>query len=687
MTSKSPLARCSECVLKEAPYFPAEMRPGATFAVVTDYPRDLRERRLLPKLSGVRFQEAAPEGARFNIHSAVACAPGNWDEQLLELKRINQNRAKAGEKPLPGPVECCRPRLLQEIGTRPVVTLGAVGFEGMTGRVVDVMDVRGGPTEVDGRKVLPTIHPWLAQKAPVWRKVLASDLKKAVRWFGGERDWSEPRMRMNPRVEELKAFLSAGGPFAVDIETTLEPVETARIKCLGIGTATDAVALTFPPSDEVREVLKAFLTDERVLKVGHNFVVFDGAVLKRVLGVTPKPVVDTLLLHLLVAPEEMHGLGYVASMFTDAPAWKEEHRAAGGRSEEELHSYCMVDCAVTARVLGPLAEVVEALALDDRARLYHEVQGVFRRMREVGVPVDGLEEEKARLLGEMKAHEKVILAQGVNPNSIPQLRKLLFETWELVPQKAFSLDGESLRLLRRQVDGDRAVVFDALLARNRCRVRWRDLSEVSGPRVRLDWSVRADAWVPGLDRVMKAPDGRVLVSGRLTQTKLKLVTAEAGLRWYREVFLNRLDPHIEAARVMMGDKVLELPFERRQKARRFAADLVNCALFGGSDEAVFEAVMSLENDDGTLRYPQMNLRSVALMRKKWLELVPELPGWWKGEDQRLDVEARAKDQLYSALVRVAREGLEPVALVGDRVVVETDDPEKGEWYLRESGLT
>lgn len=728
-------ARCDECALgkRDVAVFGSDVRAGATFDVVVDYGRDVdvREKRLLSKAAGMRFAEALPMDARYSLHAAVACAPltGSMDGVLEELQKTNEARRRSGLELLPSPVECCRPRLLKALKTSNVVTLGAQAFEALTGRPVDVMDVRGGPLELNGRKILPSIHPWLVHKAPIWKRALSGDLEKALRWFDGGRRWPEARRQINPTASQLRAFLGGPGPFAVDVETTLDELERCRLKCVGIATQDAAVLIQYlsvrltragyrdEDRPEIDALLKAFLADPEKLKVGHNAVAFDVAVLKGHLGVEMSPVLDTLLLHRLVAPDEHHGLGYVGSIYTDAPSWKAEHRQAGAQTDAELASYCMQDCVVTARLLEPLVKEVEGLGLDEAARHDHRVQTEFRRMREVGVPVAPIDPERERLTAEIARLDRVLAGTGINPNSGPQLKRLLFETWGLTPQKVGSTGQPSvelaaLRVLRRQVTDDRAKVFDALLARQRARAVLRTLSEVEARdgRVRVDWSVRADGWPDGLERLVEAPSGRVLVTARLLQPRLRLVTRLAGLARYRELFSQRADIYIETAAAMLGEKVRLLTGAARQETRRLAYDVASAALYGASDERVFESVTTLSRADGTLRYPSLTLRLIASMRRKWLETVPELPRWWeeclekyarKGaavdpvqgrrregigghEAIRWAVDTAVTVQVQEVLLRA--EGLTPVALIGETLVVEVDadETQRASWLLQEA---
>lgn len=645
-------ARCDLCVLRgKGTHVPSRKLEGAELDVVTDYPRKAPEGHLVG--AAVMSLSEAAGGARLNVLSAVGCAPpkGHLEDVLAELSQENRRLVMAGAKPRPGPVECCRPRLLAELGDRPVLTLGPEAFEGVTGRQVEVMKVRGTPVElvVDGRsmRVLPTVHAM--QKQPVWRRVFRADVQKALRWARVGLVWPRARQSVNPTPEALEAFLAGPGPFAVDVETTREDPRSSRLKCVGLATTTEAVLVQvlsvegpggrlvdagYSEADRARvnELLRAFFADPDKTKVGHNAVFFDAVVLARHFGVEPR-FLDTMLVHRLVDPEAPHNLGFVGSMFTDAPSWKAEHEAAVSTTDKELAEYCMQDCLVTVRALAGLeAQAAGLLPVLDHD---HQVQVAYRKMRGLGVPVAGLEEEVKRLEGANRTLEWEVKKRGVDPGSAAQVRRLLFDEWQLAPRRTTSgglpsVDVAALRLLRRGLDGARAETMDLLLSRARIRASWRALSEVrvEDGRVRPDWSVRADAWTPELERFVEAPAGKVLVSGRLLQPRLRLAAAEGGLGLYVEAFRTGADPHILTAEAMLGPSVRAMTGDGRQKVRRLAYDVLEALLYGAADEQVFEEVTLLEEADGRLRYPSLTQREVATMRRGWLKVVPEAEAWW-----------------------------------------------------------
>ena len=187
------------------------------------------------------------------------------------------------------------------------------------------------------RRVLPTLHPSFVLRAPRWSHVLRNDLHRAQRWFRGGLNWATPQITYHPTAEWLETFLNKPGvPYwTYDLETDgIEPL-TAKIRCVGIGSPDGQVALVgllskdgitrfYTSAEEYRviEVMKRFFVNPMHMKVGHNSGSYDSNCLQAQWGIWPEPALDTIMLHRLVESELPHSLGFVGSMYTDAPSWK-----------------------------------------------------------------------------------------------------------------------------------------------------------------------------------------------------------------------------------------------------------------------------------------------------------------------------------------------------------------------------
>lgn len=495
-------ARCDVCPLatcRQGGPVPAEANPGARIAVIGDSPGDVEVREGRPFVGpsgGEAMRALAAAGvARGDVYwgLTVACQPpGNDLKRLLaqiqsrntERKRENTQRARDGYPPLPlelSPIDCCRPRLAAELARFDrVIAMGSTAVKAVTGAGASVLDLRGGM--IEGRlhyapaantlrvvsseaseantgarvKVMPTLSPGFVTRSPKWTVPFRTDVARAIRWFRGTLVWRPPTAIYQPTPEQLAEFiLRPGAVLAYDYETDgIEPL-VCGVRCIGIGdadnvqlvglVAKDGVSRFYLPADEARihAILREFFTRPDIIKVGHNAGSYDRMVVRAQYGVDPMPTLDTILLHRLVESELPHSLAFVGSVYTDIHAWKTDREgrklAFDSETDDELHRYCVLDVAVTARVLPVLYDATRVRAQDHLIQNDHKIQRICCDMHTVGMYVDQAArtiKEKSKLREVVELRDTLRETAGLpdlNPGSTHALRRLLFSTWKLEP--------------------------------------------------------------------------------------------------------------------------------------------------------------------------------------------------------------------------------------------------------------
>jgi DNA polymerase I-like protein with 3'-5' exonuclease and polymerase domains len=178
------------------------------------------------------------------------------------------------------------------------------------------------------------------------------------------------------------------------------------------------------------------------------------------------PHVDGIFLKRAVQSETSHGLGYVGSIWTDVPAWKAAHRARDNESPAERREYNGTDLAVTNRVIEPLFKHAKDREQLPAVRVHHRVQEMCVGLHRMGMLVH--EPTRRRLDGEYRtravdALKALRIASGdstLNPQSIPQLRSLLFDHWNLPVRRGYttkagdpSTNDDAMRMLTAEVTG------------------------------------------------------------------------------------------------------------------------------------------------------------------------------------------------------------------------------------------
>jgi uracil-DNA glycosylase family 4 len=465
-------ANCDVCPLNNQQPVPPELRPNASIAVVGDYPSDVDVKQGRPLIGpvGSEFERGLRAAGlhRGNVHitNTVLCRPpdGDMEALLQKLKRENEGSTT----PMLTPAECCAPRLRHELARfSDVIAMGRMAANAMLGGASSILSIRGAVVELDEsvrgqrRRVMPTVHPSFVMKQQRWAHVYRGDMQKAAQWFRGDVSWHEPKVTYHPDVDTLRAFLSQPDRlYAYDVETDGIECLTANLRCIAIGDTHEVMVVGFRgiarPKEQpgllcdfyepdefpaILDVLRAFFVNPGITKVGHNSGYYDRICIRQQLGCDVAPNVDTMLLHKSVESELPHSLAYVASMYTVAPAWKQDREgnklALGGESDEALHLYCARDVAVTARVIEPL---IEAVTLRNQQDVYASdiaMQEICVAMHTVGMFVD--QEVRHKKETELLKLRHALLAEirarvgraDFNPASIYHMRHLLFTQWGL----------------------------------------------------------------------------------------------------------------------------------------------------------------------------------------------------------------------------------------------------------------
>ena len=164
----------------------------------------------------------------------------------------------------------------------------------------------------------------------IWRHYLSHDLKKA-NVLSKNRDllWKPTIEAIVPDTFiEAKQYLNYCSNFdclSVDIE-----VANYEVSCIGFATSpTKAFSI---PTDmrwsleeevELWNMIANILADARITKIGQNFI-FDIHFLAYKMNImTYGPIIDTMMGHSILYPDFLKGLGFLGSIHTNQPMWKD----------------------------------------------------------------------------------------------------------------------------------------------------------------------------------------------------------------------------------------------------------------------------------------------------------------------------------------------------------------------------
>ena len=316
-------AKCNECPLRGYTTVLPQVNHDATMIVCGEAPgkEEIIQGRPFVGASGwfLDRQLVALGSSRSAMHvtNALLCRPPKkfsdlqWKQALL----------------------CCRPRLDAELALVKATSIAAFGGKAVftltdpTGPFNKpcsrdkIFSWRGAPLQSGRFAVMPSLHPAFVLRAPHYKEVFKIDLKRAL---CPSKPWVWPRIVVTPGAEMISALeeiLQSNQPIGVDIENMGDPVAHARIRCIGV--AIDTLAVSVPtellPTEEMG-ILSKILASSNV-KVMHNGQ-HDLLGLRDWGWVVNGALFDTLLAHVVVSSLLPHDLGFVASIFFDAPRWK-----------------------------------------------------------------------------------------------------------------------------------------------------------------------------------------------------------------------------------------------------------------------------------------------------------------------------------------------------------------------------
>jgi DNA polymerase-1 len=251
------------------------------------------------------------------------------------------------------------------------------------------------------------------------------------------------------QLDELVAELENQSRYAFDAETTsTDPMYASLVGLSFSWTAEQAVYVPTPLPDgtdteEVLDVLAPLLEDDTT-KVGHNLK-YDLLVLRRHGVEVGGPLVDTMVAHYLLTPEENHNLDDVARSVLNykmVPISDLIGDGADGRSMrdvavEEAAPYACEDADIALRLADALEE---RLAEDELLEIAEDMEfplvRVLAEMEYLGIRVDTdvLNEISSRLEEELSEIEEEIFelaGEEFNINSTQQLGTILFDKLDL----------------------------------------------------------------------------------------------------------------------------------------------------------------------------------------------------------------------------------------------------------------
>lgn len=366
-----------------------------------------------------------PNNKMERLHE-LGITPEDYKEELLEeIKKVN-------------------PNVIVPLGNLAMSIICGASYKSIT-------KIRGSILEIDGRKVIPTVHPAICLRQYEFTHLLTYDLKRIKE----QSDFPELRRkqrtlkygmdRFEDYLVELDMLQEEAEYLSVDLETFRS---SGVIRCVGLGHRDD-YALAVPilnksqsiwsPAEEdiLWRKIRQLLLTKKVIAQNANFEMTqlaqytDGNMLVWM---------DTMRAHALLYPEFPHGLDFLGSVYTDIPYWKEDGKTSNDSDDSQLWEYNCKDVCATFEIAMELWEELKEAEMEEFYWAYdNPLMMSLWRMEQRGMKVDmtllaevreDLTERVDKLTGEITE----LAGFPLNVNSTKQMGTYLYQTLKLPTQ-------------------------------------------------------------------------------------------------------------------------------------------------------------------------------------------------------------------------------------------------------------
>lgn len=678
-------AKCWECPLLNSgrgPVPPSLPEGEIDILVIAEAPghNEVSQGAVLIGASGREIRSAlAQAGAnmgKVGLTNTLLCQPEG------DLKKYLQAQKRQGKA---SPIDCCRPRLQRELArSKFAILMGSASLQGV-GINQPILKLRGTPVRVpNGPPAVPVPHAAfvLRDEGRTMRPIFRADVTKAVRISRGGNMWSDPPYFVARTTDEVENFLAAQQkPVAVDVETDGVDQWMCNLRRIGIGSH-EGVMIYSPlsvhgqqllPLHEIQSqsrAIAAFVQRAQRLNL-HNGIAYDSVVLARHgMPMRDECIFDTLVGHQIGVTSELpHRLDFLASIYTDAPFWKDDVKHSSVASDAVLDKYLSYDVAVT----NLAAPYVEAnLKNTQQEHVYTidaELFRIGRSMAALGIHIDEASRWKFAAEYQKKSdrlRDEFVQVAGrdINPASYPQVRKLLYQDLGLPVIDVHMTDSgdpstdESalLDLLSLGVDKRAEIVIHGLLGfREAEKILGTNTGHIvngeliGGPPVHADGRLRTN-WRPGktsgrwgssdpvnlqnigkkLREMFKPAPGNVYVAADMSAVELRKIALLAGDDPLIEAFKAFDEGRGPDVHIFNACSVFRCtPEAVTDEIRNFIKRFVYALSYDAQPPKIYQTLSLLRDDNLKPLFPHITLQEVERVFNVWWQLHPAIPAWKK----------------------------------------------------------
>jgi DNA polymerase I-like protein with 3'-5' exonuclease and polymerase domains len=493
---------------------------------------------------------------------------------------------------------------IEEANANVYVPLGEIAMQALTTKK-GITKWRGSIlSSIDfykGRKVIPTIDPRTAIRQYLYRYFISADLRRVKEEANSPLiDIPQRSLLVQPSFLEAKTFLQTcllERQVAVDIE-----VYKMEVSCISFApSATLCMSIPFDSRWTISEEIELWLLvaevleSETVEKIFQNGM-FDISFLYKKNKINTRGYIhDTMVKHNLNYPDFPKGLGFITSLYTKEPYYKDEGKTwfndlkSGTGSIDQFYIYNAKDSAVCFEANEPITKELQKFK---NVETYEFNQKLFRPllyMMARGILVDEAalaehrkEARQTRDELQNKLNEKCGFA--LNVSSPMQCKKYFYDILNYAPQmkktkdsktgqrkESISTDDKAMKRLIRKYNSEEAKLVTQIRKYRKLIGTYLEVQYDDDKRLRCSFNMAGTATgrlsssetifgtgtnMQNLPKSFKkfliADPGHVIVEVDKAQAEWVATAYVAGDARMIEACENDLDAHVHTANLMFG---------------------------------------------------------------------------------------------------------------------------------------
>lgn len=370
---------------------------------------------------------------------------------------------------------------IRDINPNLIIAFGNVPLYALT-RHTGITKYRGSILEstlVEGKKVLPIIHPAAALRTYMYNHYILADLMKA------KKESAFPDIRrvernliLNPNTADSLEYINSlheCKQIAFDIEVVnLEVSAISFARSMHDAICISFMDKTLNDEKDIWHAIGQVLPNPSVNKVAQNLY-FDFSFLFRKYGIDVVNFEDTMIMQACIFPDYPKGLDFLCSIYTSQTYYKDDLKKYAKQlvSDEVFWRYNALDSAVLLEALPIMQAYLEKIG---NTSVYNRQKGIIPSLVYMGdkgtlIKSSKVRKESDKILREiesLKAEFNQIAGEEINVSSVKQLKNYFYVKKNIHPYKSIkgaskgkiTTDDLAMRRIARRGHREAKIVLD-----------------------------------------------------------------------------------------------------------------------------------------------------------------------------------------------------------------------------------